>query len=106
MGILSMLELQKLAYKLSKKYKIEILSFTGERVRLKSVLWEKQPELLADIRALLETVPEVKSVRVTPEIGTVTIEFTTPKQFPFETIKKLETELDELHRKNGVFAYE
>ncbi|MCI1634029.1 MAG: hypothetical protein LKJ22_08195 [Liquorilactobacillus nagelii] len=103
MRLLSLLELKREGKRLKKKYQIEILSVTNQRVRLQSPYWKNNATLLEDIkRYLLQNVPEVKEIRLTPLIGTVTLYFSIPKEFPFETLQFLEQQLEKIYTQNGV----
>lgn len=103
MRLLSLLELKREGKRLKKKYQIEILSVTNQRVRLQSPYWKNNAILLEDIkRYLLQNVSEVKEIRLTPLIGTVTLYFSIPKEFPFETLQFLEQQLEKIYTQNGV----
>jgi hypothetical protein len=107
MRLLSFLELKHLGMQLKKKYQVTILSATASRVRLQSPYWHHEDQLLADIQAyLLAKVPEIEKVRTTPAIGTVTIYFSIPEDFPLAAIEELEAELDTIYRKNGMMLNE
>lgn len=107
MQLLSFLELKHLGMQLKHKYQISILSATASRVRLQSPYWHHEDQLLADIQQyLLAKVPEIETVRTTPAIGTVTVYFSIPEEFPLAAIEQLETELDAIYRKNGMILDE
>ncbi|MFT8393745.1 MAG: hypothetical protein ABF804_03750 [Liquorilactobacillus ghanensis] len=103
MQLLSLFELKREGKRLKRKYRIEVLSVTKERVRLQSPYWHNNAALLEDIkRYLLQNVPEIKEIRLTPLIGTVTLYFSIPKEFPFETLQFLEQQLENIYAQNGV----
>lgn len=105
--LLSFLELKHFGTQLKKKYQVTILSATASRVRLQSPYWHHEESLLTDIQDyLLARVPEIKKVRTTPAIGTVTIYFSIPEDFPLAAIEELETGLDKIYRKNGMLLNE
>ncbi|HLQ39718.1 MAG TPA: hypothetical protein VK118_01995 [Tetragenococcus sp.] len=103
MSFLSLLELKVKGRKLKAKYKVDVLSATFQRVRLHSEDWENQAELLADLKEILLSIPEIKGVRITPMIGTITMEFCIPNGFSKEIIQSLEDKIDRVYRKRGVW---
>ncbi|KRL01641.1 HMA2 domain-containing protein [Liquorilactobacillus capillatus] len=101
MRFFTLLELKNLALKIQKRYKIQLLSAIKGRARLSSPYWKDNDPLLNDLKGYLETIDEIKSVHTTSLIGTITVQYSIPKEFPLERILKIEKEIDEIHRKRG-----
>ncbi|WP_159721477.1 HMA2 domain-containing protein [Enterococcus sp. CSURQ0835] len=106
MAFLTLLDLKRKGKKLKKRYQIDVLSATEHRARLQSPLWEKNEALLTDLKRYLEKIPEVSAVRVTPLIGTVTVYYQIPADFPKSRVQEIEQKLIAIHERNGVNGLE
>lgn len=102
MSFFTLLELKKKALRIQKKYKIQLLSVIKGRVRLSSPYWKDNDLLLDDLKNYLETINEIKSVHTTPLIGTLTIQYSVPEEFPLDRVLEIEKTVDAIHRQRGV----
>ncbi|GAJ26989.1 hypothetical protein JCM15457_1944 [Liquorilactobacillus sucicola DSM 21376 = JCM 15457] len=102
MRFFTLLELKEQALRIQKRYKIQLLSAIKGRARLSSPYWKGNDLLLNDLSNYLETIDEIKSVHTTPLIGTITIQYLIPKEFPLDRILEIEKAVDAIHRKRGV----
>lgn len=106
MAFLTLLDLKRKGKKLKKRYQIEVLSATENRARLQSPIWEKNEALLSELKHFLEKTPEISAVRVTPLIGTVTVYYQVPDDFPKARVQDIEQQLIAIHERNGVNGFE